>query len=163
MNKLTRCIKNTKFITRCQVASTDESSRNTYIKSHWLLIAFMLVCFMFICLYYHDLIVFFIIQVATGIANLSDLRAIHGALVIYKKILSHLHDSHFDVNLQPIDNLLMEDFSLLDGLYNELDTAVGQIISEHSVMEGYSNTADEIKERLNENTRQVEQLRDIYR
>ena len=119
--------------------------------------------FLFICLYYHHLIVFFIFQVATGIANLSDLRAIHGALVIYKKILSHLYDTHFDVNLQSIDHLLMADFSLLDGLYNELNTAVGQIISEHSVMEGYSNTADEIKERLNNNTRQVEELRDLYR
>lgn len=57
----------------------------------------------------------------------------------------------------------MEDFSQLDNLYTELDTAVGQLVSEYSVMEGYSNTADDIKERLEENTRQVEELRDVYR
>ena len=57
----------------------------------------------------------------------------------------------------------MEDFSQLDNLYTELDTAVGQLVSEYSVMEGYSNTADDIKERLEGNTRQVEELRDVYR
>lgn len=124
---------------------------------------FVFAFFVFVYLFVLWFDCFFIFQVATGIANLSDLRAIHGALVIYKKVLSHLYDTHFDVNLQPIDHLLMADFSLLDGLYNELNTAVGQIISEHSVMEGYSNTADEIKERLNNNTRQVEELRDLYR
>ena len=57
----------------------------------------------------------------------------------------------------------MEDFSQLDNLYTELDTAVGQLISDYSVMEGYSNTADEVKEKLGQNSREVEELRDIYR
>lgn len=102
-------------------------------------------------------------RVATGVANLSDLRAIYVALVIYKNIISLLQDNLFNSNLQTIDHLLMEDFSQLDNLYTELDTAVGQLVSEYSVMEGYSNTADDIKERLEGNTRQVEELRDVYR
>lgn len=57
----------------------------------------------------------------------------------------------------------MEDFSQLDHLYTELDTAVGQLISDYSVMEGYSNTADEVKEKLDQNSREVEELRDLYR
>lgn len=57
----------------------------------------------------------------------------------------------------------MEDFSQLDNLYTELDTAVGQLISDYSVMEGYSNTADEVKEKLGQNSREVEELRDLYR
>ena len=57
----------------------------------------------------------------------------------------------------------MEDFSQLDGLHTELNTAVGELISEYSVMEGYSNTADEIKEKLDHNAREVEELRDQYR
>ena len=108
-------------------------------------------------------IIFVVFKIATGVANLSDLRAIHGALVIYKNILSLLHDSFFDSNLETIDHLLMEEFSQLDSLYAELDTAVGQLVSEYSVMEGYSNTADEIKDRLDENATQVEELRDVYR
>lgn len=102
-------------------------------------------------------------RVATGVANLSDLRAIHGAIVIYKNIVSLVHNSYFDANLRVIDHLFMADFDQLDGLYNELDTAVGQIVSENSMMEGYSNTADEIKDKLDENTREVEELRDLYR
>lgn len=84
-------------------------------------------------------------------------------MVLYKNILSLLYDTYFDSKLQAIDHLLMEEFSQLDGLFTELDTAVGQLISEYSVMEGYSNTADEIKERLEDNTREVERLRDLYR
>ena len=102
-------------------------------------------------------------KVATGIANLSDLRSIHGALVTYKNILLRLYDSQFGSNLHVIDHLLMEDFSQLDNLYTELDTAVGQLISDYSVMEGYSNTADEVKEKLGQNSREVEVLRDLYR
>ena len=104
-----------------------------------------------------------ILKVATGVANLSDLRAIHGAIVIYKNIVSLVHNSYFDANLRVIDHLFMANFDQLDGLYNELDTAVGQIVSENSMMEGYSNTADEIKDKLDENTREVEELRDLYR
>ena len=100
---------------------------------------------------------------ATGVANLSDLRSIHGAIVLYKNILSLLYDTYFNSNLQAIDHLLMEEFNQLDGLFTELDTAVGQLISEYSVMEGYSNTADEIKERLDDNATQVDELRDLYR
>lgn len=84
-------------------------------------------------------------------------------MVLYKNILSLLYDTYFDSKLQAIDHLLMEEFSQLDGLFTELDTAVGQLISEYSVMEGYSNTADEIKERLDDNGREVERLRDLYR
>jgi len=102
-------------------------------------------------------------RVATGVANLSDLRSIHGAIVLYKNILSLLYDTYFNSNLQAIDHLLMEEFNQLDGLFTELDTAVGQLISEYSVMEGYSNTADEIKERLDDNATQVDELRDLYR
>ena len=57
----------------------------------------------------------------------------------------------------------MEDFSLLNGLYEELNTAVGKVISDHSVMEGYSNTADEIKEKLDKNIKEVDELKDVYR
>ena len=110
-----------------------------------------------------DIFHVFLLKVATGIANLSDLRSIHGALVTYKNILLRLYDSHFHSNLHVIDHLLMEDFSQLDNLYTELDTAVGQLISDYSVMEGYSNTADEVKEKLGQNSREVEELRDLYR
>lgn len=57
----------------------------------------------------------------------------------------------------------MKDFSLLDDLYRELDTAVGKVESDHTVMKGYSNKADEIKEKLCKNMKQVEKLRDVYR
>ena len=57
----------------------------------------------------------------------------------------------------------MEDFSLLDDLYKELDTAVGKVESEHTVMKGYSNKADKIKENLYENAKQVHELKDVYR
>ena len=102
-------------------------------------------------------------KVATGVANLSDLRSIHGAMVIYKNILSLLHDTYFHSNLHTIDHLLMEEFGELDSLYTELDIAVGQLISDSSVMQGYSNTADDIKDKLEENARQVDGLRDRYR
>ena len=102
-------------------------------------------------------------KVATGAANLSDLHTIHSAIALYKNILSLLHDTYFNVNLQTIDELLMEDFSLLTGLYEELNTAVGKVISDHSVMEGYSNTADEIKEKLDKNIKEVDELKDVYR
>ena len=116
-------------------------------------------------LFYLDVTIFYIIifKVATGVANLSDLRSIHGAIVLYKNILSLLYDTYFNSNLQAIGHLLMEEFNQLDGLFTELDTAVGQLISEYSVMEGYSNTADEIKERLDDNATQVDELRDLYR
>lgn len=57
----------------------------------------------------------------------------------------------------------MKDFSLLDDLYGELDTAVGKVESDHTVMKGYSNKADEIKEKLCKNMKQVDKLRDVYR
>ena len=102
-------------------------------------------------------------KVATGIANLSDLRSIHTALVTYKNILLLLYNNLFDSNLNVIEDLLMRDFSQLDGLFTELDNAVGQLISDYSVMEGYSNTADEVKEKLDQNAREVEELRNLYR
>lgn len=57
----------------------------------------------------------------------------------------------------------MKDFSLLDDLYRELDTAVGKVESDHTVMIGYSIMADEIKEKLCKNMKQVDKLRDVYR
>ena len=84
-------------------------------------------------------------------------------MVIYKKILSLLHDTYFNSNLHTIDHLLMEEFGELESLYTELDIAVGQLISDSSVMHGYSNTADDIKDKLEENGRQVDGLRDLYR
>lgn len=57
----------------------------------------------------------------------------------------------------------MKDFSLLDDLYRELDTAVGKVESDHTVMKGYSNKADKIKEKLCKNMKQVDKLRDVYR
>ena len=124
---------------------------------------FQITCFRLFLLTLPDIFHVFLLKVATGIANLSDLRSIHGALVTYKNILLRLYDSHFGSNLRVIDHLLMEDFSQLDNLYTELDTAVGQLISDYSVMEGYSNTADEVKEKLGQNSREVEELRDLYR
>lgn len=105
----------------------------------------------------------FVLKVATGSANLSDLRAIHSAIVLYKNAISLLYNAYLSGDLQVIDGLLMKDFSLLDGLYNELNTAVGELMSEYSVMEGYSNKADELMEKLNDNAREVEKLKDHYR
>ena len=105
----------------------------------------------------------FILKVATRAASLSDLRSIHSAIVLYKNIISLLYDTYFNGDLHTIDELLMKDFSLLDGLYKELDTAVGQLVSDYSVMEGYSNTVDEISDKLNNNTREVNELKDLYR
>jgi len=105
----------------------------------------------------------FALKVATGSANLSDLRAIHGAIALYKNVVSLLYDVYFSGDLQVIDGLLMKDFSLLDGLYNELNTAVGELMSECSVMQGYSNQADELMGKLDDNAREVDKLRDHYR
>ncbi|KAJ7372928.1 MutS protein 1 [Desmophyllum pertusum] len=102
-------------------------------------------------------------RVATRAASLSDLRSIHSAIVLYKNIISLLYDTYFNGDLHTIDELLMKDFSLLDGLYKELDTAVGQLVSDYSVMEGYSNTVDEISDKLNNNTREVDELKHLYR
>lgn len=103
------------------------------------------------------------LKVATGSANLSDLRAIHGAIALYKNVVSLVYDAYFSGDLQVIDGLLMKDFSLLDGLYNELNTAVGELMSECSVMQGYSNQADELMGKLDDNAREVDKLRDHYR
>lgn len=105
----------------------------------------------------------FVLKVATGSANLSDLRAIHSAIVLYKNTISLLYDAYFSGDLQVLDGLLMKDFSLLDGLYKELNTAVGELMSEYSVMQGYSNKADELTEKLDDNTREVDKLKDHYR
>lgn len=105
----------------------------------------------------------FVLKVATGSANLSDLRAIHSAIVLYKNAISLLYDAYFSGDLQVIDGLLMKDLSLLDGLYNELNTAVGELMSEYSVMQGYSNKADELTEKLDNNAREVDKLKDHYR
>lgn len=102
-------------------------------------------------------------KVATGSANLSDLRAIHSAIVLFKNVISLLYDDYFSGDLHVIDGLLMKDFSLLDGLYNELNTAVGELMSECSVMQGYSNKADELMEKLDHNAREVDKLKDHYR
>ena len=102
-------------------------------------------------------------KVAIGSANLSDLRAIRSAIVLYKNAISLLYDAHFSGDLQVIDGMLMKDFSSLDGLYNELNTAVGELISEYSVMQGYSNKADELTEKLDNNAREVDKLKDHYR
>ncbi len=100
---------------------------------------------------------------ATGSANLSDLRSIHSAIVLYRNAISLLYDTYFSGDLHVIEGLLMKDFSLLDGLFKELSTAVGELMSDYSVMEGYSNIADELKEKLDDNTREVDKLRDLYR
>ena len=102
-------------------------------------------------------------KVATGSANLSDLRSIHSAIVLYKNVISLLYDTYFSGDLQVIEGLLMKDFNLLDDLYKELSTAVGELMSDYSVMEGYSDAADELKEKLDNNTREVDKLRDFYR
>ena len=105
----------------------------------------------------------FVLKVATGSANLSDLRAIHSAIVLFKNAISLLYDAYFSGDLQVIDGLLMKDFSLLDGLYNELNSAVGELMSEYSVMQGYSNKADELMEKLGDNGREVDKLKEHYR
>ena len=105
----------------------------------------------------------FVLKVATGSANLSDLRAIRSAIVLYKNAISLLYDAYFSGDLQVIDGLLMKDFSLLHGLYNELNTAVGELMSEYSVMQGYSNKADDLMEKLDDNAREVDKLKDHYR
>ena len=106
---------------------------------------------------------FSVLKVATGSANLSDLRSIHSAIVLYKNAISLLYDTYFNGDLHVIEGLLMKDFSLLEGLCKELSTAVGELMSDYSVMEGYSNIADELKEKLDDNTREVDKLRDLYR
>lgn len=113
-------------------------------------------------LVYHS-VTFSVLKVATGSANLSDLRSIHSAIVLYRNAISLLYDTYFSGDLQVIEGLLMKDFSLLDGLYRELSTAVGELMSDYSVMEGYSNIADELKEKLDDNTREVDKLRNLYR
>ena len=105
----------------------------------------------------------FALKVATGSANLSDLRAIHSAIALYKNVVFLLYNAYFSGDLQVIDVLLMKDFSLLDGLYNELNTAVGELMSEYSVMQGYSNKADKLMEKLDDNIREVDKLKDHYR
>ena len=102
-------------------------------------------------------------KVATGCANLSDLRSIHGSISLYNTLLSLIRDAYVTGSFTAIDNLLMEDFDSVNILYNELDSAVGHLISDTSVMDGYSDTADEIKEKLEENGKEVEELKRLYR
>ena len=57
----------------------------------------------------------------------------------------------------------MEDFEELRELQIELDQAVGELTSKHSVMEGYSDTADVIRDRIAQNEQEVANLRQEYR
>lgn len=64
---------------------------------------------------------------------------------------------------QAIANLLVEDFDELHELQCELDQAVGELTSKHSVMEGYSDTADHIRDSIAQNEQEVVNLREEYR
>ena len=100
---------------------------------------------------------------ATGIAGLSDLRAIWNSLRLYRTIMSLLESSHHSGPRDAIEELLIKDLHSLDHLMEELDHAVGQLTSEYSVMEGYSNTADGIREQIQYNGNKVAELRALYR
>lgn len=102
-----------------------------------------------------------VFKVATGTAELGDLRSIRNAIFLYSNILSILKAS--PTRTDAISDLLVGDFEELSELRNELDQAVGELTSKHSVMEGYSDTADDIRERIAQNEKEVAQLREEYR
>jgi chromosome segregation ATPase len=92
---------------------------------------------------------------------LGDLRSIRNSIFLYSNVLSILKSSPEEIDA--ISGLLVNDFEELGELQNELDQAVGELTSKNSVMEGYSDTADDIRDRIAQNEREVAQLREHYR
>ena len=57
----------------------------------------------------------------------------------------------------------MKDFESLQGLHDELDRSVGELTSEYSMMEGYSDNADDVQRKIVENGQKVQELKEIYK
>ena len=104
-------------------------------------------------------------QIATGLAGLSDLRSIRNSLILYQKVLDLL-SPRFSTkcrNVEAVSSLLINGFDGLEELRGELDRSVGELTSEYSMMEGYSDNADEIQKRIVANAEMVQELRDTYK
>ena len=65
--------------------------------------------------------------------------------------------------VKAVSNLLMKDFESLQGLHDELDRSVGELTSEYSMMEGYSDNADDVQRKIVENGQKVQELKEIYK
>ena len=77
--------------------------------------------------------------------------------LLSSNLTSKFHD------VEAVSSLLINDFESLEKLRDELDRSVGELTSEYSMMEGYSNNADDVQKRIDENGEKVQQLRESYR
>lgn len=104
-------------------------------------------------------------QIATGLAGLSDLRSIRNSLILYQKVLDLLSISFSTKcrNVEAVNSLLINDFERLEELRNELDRSVGELTSEYSMMEGYSDNADDVQKRIFANAEKVQELKETYK
>ncbi|XP_048588429.1 DNA mismatch repair protein MutS isoform X2 [Nematostella vectensis] len=103
-------------------------------------------------------------KVATSMAGLADLRLIRDSIIIYSNIRDLLRSSIAHESISVIGLLRALDYEAMEGLRTKLEQAVGHVESvEASVLEGYSDEADEIRAKIGENEQQVKDLMESYR